>query len=298
MHNEIEKMISVIIPSYNREKLIKKSVESVLAQTYGNIEVIIVDDCSTDSTETVAKSINDARVRYIKLEKNSGACIARNVGIDNARGKYIAFHDSDDTWRKNKLEIEMSALIENNADVVFSSFERHMGNKSQIIPQNLDRGFVKEERLLAYPLVNTPVILGKAKVFRDERFDEKLPRYQDFELMMRVVQKYKVYFIPEVLMDSFVQEDSLTKSVVKGNRAEAYIIKKHYDALKKYPLAMQAHLKRLGHGKLAAGENPVKEFQEAFRYYKSIKNFILLIIIPIKWGIRSHGKSSRSNVDI
>ena len=99
-------------------------------------------------------------------------------------------------------------------------------------------------------------------------------------------------------MDSFVQEDSLTKSTSKGNRAEEYIIEKHKAVLEKYPLAMQAHLKRLGHGKLAAGEYPVNEFREAFHYYKSLKNIALLVIIPIKWEISKHGKSSSTYVNL
>lgn len=84
-------MVTVIIPSYNREKTIKRAVDSVLNQTYKDIEVIVVDDCSTDNTLDVVKSIKDSRLKVFKLNENSGACVARNFGIEKA--KYVAITD-------------------------------------------------------------------------------------------------------------------------------------------------------------------------------------------------------------
>ena len=100
-------LVSVIIPTYNRGRLILDSINSVLNQTYKNIELIVVDDCSTDNTEEILKSINDSRIKYVKLEKNSGACIARNKGIELSTGEFIAFNDSDDLWITTKLEKQL-----------------------------------------------------------------------------------------------------------------------------------------------------------------------------------------------
>lgn len=111
--------ISVIIPTYNREKLIERSIKSVLNQTYKNIEVIVVDDCSNDNTKSIVNSIKDDRLIYIKLSKNKGACYARNKGIEAASGKYIAFNDSDDVFYKNKLEKQLKNLLNNNSDLDF-----------------------------------------------------------------------------------------------------------------------------------------------------------------------------------
>ena len=96
-------MVSVIIPSYNREKTIKRAVESGLNQTYKDIEVIVVDDCSSDKTIEILTSIKDKRFSYYKLDKNSGACVARNLGIEKVKGDYIFLHDSDDEWLPDKL---------------------------------------------------------------------------------------------------------------------------------------------------------------------------------------------------
>jgi glycosyltransferase involved in cell wall biosynthesis len=100
--------ISIIIPSYNREKLIIRSINSILNQTYQNIEVILIDDGSTDNTKKVISQIKDKRFRYIKLRKNKGANVARNIGIQKAIGNYIAFQDSDDFFHSDKLEKQIN----------------------------------------------------------------------------------------------------------------------------------------------------------------------------------------------
>ena len=98
--------VTIIMPSYNSEKFIVESVESVLAQTYSKWELIIVDDCSPDdSNKIITKYVDsDCRIKLIKLQKNSGPAIARNMAIETANGRYIAFLDSDDVWLPNKLE--------------------------------------------------------------------------------------------------------------------------------------------------------------------------------------------------
>ena len=118
-------LVSVIIPAYNRAGTIERSVRSVLDQTVKELEVIVVDDCSTDQTESVVLQIHDNRVRYDRLGEQSGACVTRNRGVDLARGELIAFQDSDDFWKPEKLEKQLYALKEYGADICFSSLNRH-----------------------------------------------------------------------------------------------------------------------------------------------------------------------------
>jgi glycosyltransferase involved in cell wall biosynthesis len=99
--------ISVIIPTYNRAAMLPRAIGSVLAQTYQNWELIVVDDASTDDTKGVVRSFRDSRVRYVKLERNSGPSRARNTGMHQARGQYLAFLDSDDEWLPHKLAIQL-----------------------------------------------------------------------------------------------------------------------------------------------------------------------------------------------
>lgn len=107
-------MVSVIMPSYNTAEYIAESIQSVLNQTYTNWELIIVDDCSTDNTdETVEPYLSDSRIYYLKNDKNSGAAVSRNRALREAKGKWIAFLDSDDLWLPEKLEKQI-AFMENN----------------------------------------------------------------------------------------------------------------------------------------------------------------------------------------
>ena len=94
--------ISIIIPTYNREKLLIRSIKSILKQTYKNFEIIIVDDFSKDNTKNIINIFNDKRIRYIRLRKNKGASVARNIGIKKATGKYISFQDSVDIFHFDK----------------------------------------------------------------------------------------------------------------------------------------------------------------------------------------------------
>ncbi len=103
-------LVSVIIPTYKRPALLRRSVMSVLAQTYANLELIVVDDCSPDETPEVMGAFTDPRVRYIRLETNQKAGRARNAGIAAARGELIAFQDDDDLWLIEKLERQVAAL--------------------------------------------------------------------------------------------------------------------------------------------------------------------------------------------
>ena len=111
--------ISVIIPTYNRGHLILKSIKSVLNQTYKNIEVLLIDDGSSDDTEHIINSLEDNRIRYIKLNKNNGASNARNIGIKHALGKYISFQDSDDFYHYDKLEKQYKNILQKKSDFDF-----------------------------------------------------------------------------------------------------------------------------------------------------------------------------------
>ena len=106
-------LVSIVMPSYNTAGFIADSINSVRAQTYENWELIIVDDCSTDNTDEVVSFFEDPRIRYIKNEKNSGAAVSRNRALSEAKGRWIAFLDSDDLWSPNKLQKQI-AFMENS----------------------------------------------------------------------------------------------------------------------------------------------------------------------------------------
>ena len=118
-------LVSIITPVYNREEVLRQTVESVLSQSFGDFEYILVNDASTDNSLAILKEYEkkDSRVKVINLEKNLGPAGARNAGVEKASGKYIAFLDSDDMWEKDKLQIQLDFMKERDIAISFTSFE-------------------------------------------------------------------------------------------------------------------------------------------------------------------------------
>lgn len=120
-------LVSIITPCYNAEKFISETIESVMSQTYTEWEMIIVDDCSTDNSANIVKQYqsNDNRIKYFCTEKPSGSpTLPRNIGIQNAKGRYIAFLDADDIFMPTKLENQVKIFTKENVGIVFSNYEK------------------------------------------------------------------------------------------------------------------------------------------------------------------------------
>lgn len=134
-------LVSVILPVYNSEKYIAETIESVLLQTYKKIELIVVDDCSTDASADIIKKYKDERIKYLKNKKNGGVAIARNNGMNAASGRYIAFIDSDDTWEKHKLAQQIDQLSKTDYVMAYTGLEivDEAGNhiKNQSVPNEM-----------------------------------------------------------------------------------------------------------------------------------------------------------------
>jgi len=219
-----EELVSVVIPTHNRGYCIERSIRSVLNQTWGNLELIVVDDASTDDTETVINNITDSRIRYIKLEKNGGANRARNIGIQNARGNYVAFNDSDDEWLPKKLEKQMQLMkLQERIDgekvgAVYCVMNKYSNGKvCQIIPQMemLGENGIGDiyEYMQGNMFIGMPTLLVRKGVLEQVGiFNEELKRLQDWELLLRIAQRYKFYLVQEGLINIHVQEDCISNN--------------------------------------------------------------------------------------
>lgn len=224
--------VSVIIPTYNRGNTIKRAIDSVLRQTYDDFEVIVVDDGSTDDTAQIVNGYEDSRVRYMMTEERHGANHARNIGIQSAMGEYIAFQDSDDVWRENKLERQMQIFGQApQIDVVWCSYlYLALSGVKQIVPQNNKRERLQTEikKVLAHGnAIGIPTMIVKRKCFEQiGLFDETLKRFQDWDLCIRLVQKFQFYFMDEILVEAYESEKSITNmnSAMEGQLS---IIRKH-----------------------------------------------------------------------
>lgn len=266
-------MVSVIIPAYNREKSVAAAVNSVLAQTWRDLELLLIDDGSTDDTAKVVRGIDDPRLKYI-YQANAGACAARNHGIELARGEYIAFHDSDDIWHEDKLEKQMKALLENDADIVICKLrEIKQDGSVYLMPQGIGEGFMNPVVTLVG--IGTQTIVGKRKVFEQFRFDPEIPRFQEFELMYRASKVYSVYCVDEGLVDYYIGADSISSNPEKLYQACELILKKHPELPEQFPkmLAdMGASLKMAGDQVCRRGDKGYKKYVlRATEYKKTFK---------------------------
>ena len=129
----MDELVSIITPVYNSEKYISDTINSVLAQTYTNWEMLIADDCSSDNSAEIINRYTDSRIKYIKLESNSGAAIARNKALEKAKGNYIAFLDSDDAWKPEKLEKQLKFMMEKDVGFSFTGYEIIRDKKNKIV---------------------------------------------------------------------------------------------------------------------------------------------------------------------
>lgn len=188
-----EPAVSVVLPTYNRAPLLGRSVRSVLGQSFADFEVIVVDDGSTDETAEVVNAFVDPRVRYLPLARNAGAGAARNAGIRQARGKFLAFQDSDDEWVPSKLAKQMAAFARGPEELgmVYSDMQsiRADGSERYFPAPGVLRGRIIDPDTRFYQVCNLGI---QSAVIRREyleaagHFNEGLPALEDLEMFIRL----------------------------------------------------------------------------------------------------------------
>jgi glycosyltransferase involved in cell wall biosynthesis len=219
--------VSVIIPTYNRAHLVGQAIRSVLNQTYQDLEIILVNDGSTDNTEEIVKGFNDDRIRYIRHDENKGAAAARNTGIEAALGEYIAFQDSDDEWLPEKLEKQIRVLENAPAKVgvVYTDMWRIRGSKRKYWHSPI-MGIA----------IQTTVI--KRQCFdRVGMFDERFPRLIESDLFIRLSKYYCFHHLDEPLVNYYATPESISTDDRRLTRAIELILEKHSRDIDKRSLA-------------------------------------------------------------
>lgn len=274
-------MVSVIIPTYNRAYTIQRSIESVLNQSFKDFELIIVDDGSSDNTEEIVNGIKDSRIRYIK-QSNAGAAAARNTGVCNAKYDYIAFQDSDDYWYPDKLRKQVEALKNNKADVVFCKLRRiNYGDGNDILP-DIGQGFVTFDKLLRQPMISTQTLFGKKEVFVNYPFDEDLQALEDYAFSFAAARQYTFYHIADVLVDLYLQENSLTADMKKYYQSSCTIMEKYCDIWDQYPEIAANRYYIQGCLAQKIGINDVSAFQKSWQLKKGVRVFLKLILTRLR----------------
>ncbi len=250
-------LISVVVPAHNREKYIRRSLNSVLRQTYSNIEVIVVDDMSSDNTVDVALGLNDPRMRIIRHEKNLGASGARNSGIDAAQGQLIAFQDTDDVWLPNKLEKQLKCLQAHpKSKFSFGAFIRISGKTAEIIASipECDVGQLFS-LMLKENLVTPQTILADAAFMKAHgKFDTNLIRYEDWDLGLRVFELTTIAYDSEPLVIAYNTPGSLSSNVLQDGVARKLIATKHFSKFVKHKDCLAFNYAEAGHSFTCSGK--------------------------------------------
>ena len=208
----MKNLVSVIIPTFNRAHVLGKCIDSVLNQSYQNLEVIIIDDGSTDNTKSVLSHYKD----HIKViyQNNSGVSSARNTGVANANGKYIAFLDSDDSWHKDKLKIQLEKFENNNIALMACNAELVdiTGNKTILYDDSIPEFSILEFfDVYCHPYLGIPNVVLLKDVFDEMNgFNEELKTAEDIDLFLRVALKYNVGLVNNILTEIHVSNDSIS----------------------------------------------------------------------------------------
>jgi len=229
--------VSVIIPTYNRAALLKIAVQSVLAQTHRDCELIVVDDGSTDDTENQMREFNDPRVRFVK-QSNAGVSAARNHGLKIAMGDFVAFLDADDFWDNQFLEKMLEHLMRKNYDwVICDNYRIVLGPNDREVKREYRKRFYTESvRDFYKDMIQRDTIGGPSRALlkRDillsiDGFDENLEIREDWDLWIRLLAAgYKVGYVAKPMYTYFIRNDSLTKTKRHaGINATIYLLKKH-----------------------------------------------------------------------
>ena len=193
--------VSVIIPTFNRCDILPRAIKSVLAQGYGNFEIIIIDDASCDNTEFAVSRIRDPRVRYIKQSHNQGAPVAKNVGIKEARGGFVTFLDSDDEYLPGKLSRQVEVLNRNsNVGIVYSGWEWVEERTGKLQKKQVPGLDGRINGLPRWVFNIGPDLMLRTGVARDTLYEEGRSTFEHLSFLWRLWQKTSAIAVPEVLV--------------------------------------------------------------------------------------------------
>lgn len=213
-------LVSVIMPAYNSAKYISDSVNSVIAQTYPDWELLIADDCSTDNTVEIINSFSDPRIKLLKNKRNSGAAESRNYALREAKGKWIAFLDSDDIWAPDKLKKQLEFMKSNGYAFTYTDYRICLNGKW--MPYiNTGPDFVDKRKMYNYCYFSTITVMYDRDVIGLVQI-KSIRKNNDYAMWLKAIEKADAYRLPECLSYYIKHDDSITGG------SKLNLIKWHY----------------------------------------------------------------------
>lgn len=221
--------VTVIMPSYNVAPYIEGSVRSVIAQTFADWELLIIDDCSKDNSYDIACSLaeSDERIRVLRNEKNSGVSKTRNYGISLAQGKYIALLDSDDQWCEEKLEKQLALLKKERAQICYTSYAMHSDKGEQVHNDYIVPAATDYKKMLLTNVIGCSTVVLPSDIAKKHPFDETY-YHEDYVLWLDLMREgCKAVGCTEVLVKYCVRSDSRSAQKVSSAKKRWQIYRKH-----------------------------------------------------------------------
>lgn len=275
--------VSVIIPTFNRADRLAYSVNSVLEQSYEIYEILIIDDGSSDNTKEIVERLQDKhpnKIYYYRLEQNGGPAKARNFGVQHAKGEYIAFHDDDDEWHPDKLEIQMGKMLNDlSIDMTFGQMIRYNdGQFINIVCEQFDWYHIQEhfyQKILLENYIGAPTIVVKKESFiKLGGFCEDISSLEDWEFAIRAARELHIEFINTPLMDVHVTQKSVSHNVDNYVDSWTYIFQKYLSETEDRGMFIFQMLRHL------AGAMFEQDFLVKRRYADQARQMIFPNIIP------------------
>lgn len=220
----VDGLVSIIMPSWNTDRFIAETIQSVIDQTYKNWELLIVDDCSTDNTDEVVASFKDDRIKYFHNEKNSGAALTRNRAMREAQGEWIAFLDSDDLWMPEKLEHQISFMIENGYSLSYTEYEKIDEKSKQLGIYVTGPNKVNKRKMYNYDYIGQLTMMYSAKEFGLIQIKD-IKKNNDYAIRLQLFKKSGTccYLLKENLAKYRVRKVSISHDKLRRK------FKSHYD---------------------------------------------------------------------
>lgn len=293
MINDQQDLVSVIVPTYNRAKVIHHCLNSIINQTYSNLEIIVVDDASNDHTESIVKSMDDSRIKYIRLNQNSQGTKPRNIGIESCTGKYIAFLDSDDAWLPDKIEKQLFYIKKNNEQDVlcFTGVILRWNSKEKIV---INRNIQRNETIIDYIInvgwVQCGTFMCSSEIAKKTKFSSIVRKHQDWDFCFRLAKNNcKFIYLKEAL--TVYNIDDGNNQISTNNRFDLSLewinSIKNEISLKSYYVFLINHV---AHDMIQSNRKKEawKIYREAFKH-KSISSLVflkgILKAMKIKWMV-------------
>lgn len=218
----VDNLVSIIMPSWNTDRFIADAIQSVINQTYTNWELLIVDDCSTDNTDAVIAGFHDERIRCFKNEKRSGAALTRNRALREAKGEWIAFLDSDDLWKPEKLEKQIRFMKANGYCFSYHDYVKIDEDSKQLDVYVSGPQIITKRKMYNYGYPGCLTFMYSAKAMGLIQIKD-IAKNNDYAILLKLCKKANCYLMPENLAEYRIRKQSISHDKLSKK------LKSHYD---------------------------------------------------------------------